>query len=63
MFHAFDPAAPRVDVAPDGAHELLWNHDFDVPHQLEQHGLAFFTASFSTMEPANLRAISFESTS
>jgi hypothetical protein len=35
MFHAFDPAVPRVDVAPDGAHELLWNHDFDVPHQLE----------------------------
>src|SRR6185369_1163010 len=36
-FHALDPAAPRGDVAHDGAHVLFGGHDLDRHDRLHQH--------------------------
>src|SRR5581483_628706 len=38
---AFQPAAPRNQVAVDRAHVLVRNHDFDPHHGLEQNRLGF----------------------
>jgi hypothetical protein len=62
---SIDAIRPRRDARSpvDGAHVLLGRHHLDLHDRLEQHGLAFFSASLNAIDAAILNAISDESTS